>query len=402
MKVCMLVYAFYETDTRVMQYATALAERGESVDVIALRKDGTAAFEVIEGVNVYRIQDRKINEQSRFDYLFRIIRFLLASAFFLTKKHLSSPYRVIHVHSVPDFLVFAALVPKLRGARVILDIHDILPEFYASKFNIGSKSLMFKIMVVVEKLSVAFADHVIIANDLWRERLVARSVRADKCTTFINYPDSRIFYPRPKPAHDGKFVIIYPGTLNAHQGLDIALRAFARIASGMPNAEFHIYGDGPTKPSLRHLAHDLGLSERVIFHPFLSVREVAPIMATSDLAVVPKRASSSFGNEAASTKIMEFMSEGVPVVVSRTRVDTFYHDDSRVRFFESENESDLAESILLLYRNPQLRRELVSNAFEYVRQNNWQERKIDYFRLVDNRAPDEAIAQNGAWHGVTG
>ena len=47
---------------------------------------------------------------------------------------------MIHVHSVPDFLVFAALVPKLLGARIILDIHDILPEFYASKFGASKDS----------------------------------------------------------------------------------------------------------------------------------------------------------------------------------------------------------------------------------------------------------------------
>jgi glycosyltransferase involved in cell wall biosynthesis len=151
----------------------------------------------------------------------------------------------------------------------------------------------------------------------------------------------------------------------------------------MPTAEFHIYGEGPSKPSLIRLTEDLGLSGRVIFHDFVATQKVAEFMAGSDLAVVPKRASSAFGNEAASTKIMEFMSLGVPVIVSRTKIDTYYHDESRVRFFESENESDLADSILLLYRDPQLRKKLASNASQYIGQNNWQEKRCDYFHLVD-------------------
>ena len=134
MRVAMLAYAFYESDTRIQQYATALAARGDSVDIIALRKEGTSAFEVLNGVNVYRIQRRTVNERGPFDYLFRILRFLMVSAWVLAKKHLSKPYKVVHVHNVPDFLVFGALVPKLCGAHVILDIHDVLPEFYASKF----------------------------------------------------------------------------------------------------------------------------------------------------------------------------------------------------------------------------------------------------------------------------
>jgi glycosyltransferase involved in cell wall biosynthesis len=383
MRICMLAYSFYSSDTRIMQYAAALIEQGHSVDVIALRREGAPAFEIVQGANVYRIQTRKINERERLQYLIRIIRFLFASAFFLTKKHLSKPYQVIHIHSVPDFLVFAALVPKLLGARVILDIHDILPEFYASKFGLQAGSPVFRLLVLVEKLSVAFSDHVIIANHLWQERLVARSARASKCTTFINYPDPRIFYSRPKAGPNGKFLITYPGTLNTHQGLDVAIRAFARIAGEMPNAEFHIYGEGPAKPSLLHLTDALGLPGRVVFHPLISVREVAEVMATTDLAVVPKRASSGFGNEAASTKIMEFMALGVPVIVSRTKIDTLYHDDTRVKFFESENESDLANSFLLLYRSPEIRKQLASNASDFVRRNNWEAKKQEYLNLVE-------------------
>ncbi|HEY6272595.1 MAG TPA: glycosyltransferase family 4 protein [Terriglobales bacterium] len=380
----MLAYSFYESDTRILQYTTALTERGVTVDVIALRKEGTPAFEVLNGVSVYRIQSRRVNERGQIAYVIRIFRFLLIAAFILTKKHFSKRYDVIHVHSVPDFLVFAALVPKLLGARLILDIHDILPEFYASKFGVSSASRLFKLLVMTEKISSAFSDHVIIANDLWHGRLISRSVSQDKCTTVRNYPDARLFCSRPAPHKNGTFLILYPGTLNMHQGLDVAIRAFAKVRPEMPNSEFHIYGEGPTKPALVQLTHDLGLNGRVIFHNLLPVRAIAEVMARADLAVVPKRASSSFGNEAASTKIMEFMSLGVPIVASRTKIDTFYHDDSMVKFVESENESELANAILLLWRNPELRQQLVINACGYVKQNNWDQKKLEYLSLVDS------------------
>ncbi len=380
----MLAYAFYESDMRILRYAKTLVERGDTVDVIALRREGAPAFEVLQGVNIYRIQARQRNERSWFDYLIRVMRFMIVSSCVLARKHLSNSYDVVHVHSVPDVLVFGAFIPKLLGAKIILDIHDILPEFFASKFGARTQSLRFKLLLLAEYLSVRLSDHVIIANDLWRERLINRSVKADQCTAIVNYPDSELFYPRSQPAATGnKFRITYPGTLNAHQGLDVAIRAVAEIKNEMPDVEFHIYGEGPAKASLVDLSVQLGLSQTVLFHEFLPCDRIAEAMALSDLSVVPKRASSEFGNEAMSTKIMEFMCLGVPVIVARTKVDTYYHNDTRVKFFESENTTDLANAILLLRRDTMLRKLLVSNASAYVRSNNWNEKKQLYLKLVD-------------------
>jgi glycosyltransferase involved in cell wall biosynthesis len=379
----MVTYSDYVGDTRIMQYATALAERGDAVDVIGIGRPGTPAFEVHRGVNVHRVQFREVNERRVFDYGVRILRFLVVAAFTLTKKHLARRYDVIHVHSVPDFLVFAALIPKALGARVILDIHDILPEFYASKFRVSQQSVIFRLLVLVERLSIGFSNHVIIANHLWHQRLISRSVRAEKCTTIINYPDPQIFRRRPKPQSNGKFILMYPGTLNTHQGLDVAIRAFAIVARDAPDAEFHIYGDGPAAASLKLLTDESGLVDRVKFFDFLPTEQIAAIMPGADLAVVPKRASSTFGNEAASTKIMEFMSLGVPVVVSRTKIDSYYHDESRVRFFESENEADLAAAILELRRDEVCRKQLAANALRYADEHNWSQKKAEYLNLVD-------------------
>ena len=379
----MLAYSFYESDTRILQYTKALTARGDSVDVISLRRPGAAPVEVVKGVRVFRLQERAVNESSRLSYLLRILRFTMLAAFFLAKRNSSSRYDVVHVHSVPDFLVFAAIVPKFLGTKIFLDIHDILPEFYASKFQLAQDSFSFKLLLLCERLSAAFADHVIIANEIWRARLLSRSIRSRKCTTILNYPDPEIFYPRPMLSRKNAFVILYPGTLNRHQGVDIALRAFSRVADLLPNAEFHIYGEGPEKPSLLALRESLGLTSRVQINGFLPLSEIAIQMAAADLAVVPKRTTSSFGNEAASGKIMEFMSVGVPVIVSRTRIDTSYFNDSMVRFVEPENERELGDAILELARCPKLRQDMVMHATRYIEQNNWQQRKVDYLNLVD-------------------
>jgi glycosyltransferase involved in cell wall biosynthesis len=386
----MVTYSFYESDTRILQYTRALVERGDSVDVLSLRRDGAPRFEVVDGVRVSRIRQRTVDESGPLDYLGRILLFLFAAATVLARRQFSRRYDVVHVHSVPDFLVFAAIVPKLFGARIVLDIHDILPEFCASKFGAQPASFLFRTALLCEKISAAFADHVIVANELWMERLASRSVRADKCTAIRNYPDPRLFFPRPRVARPGRFLILYPGSLNRHQGLDVAIRAFAKVASQMPNAEFCIYGDGSEQSALIDLARSLGLDGRVSINPSLPLEQIVEIMAQADLAVVPKRASSTFGNEAASTKIMEFMALGVPVVVSRTRIDSFYHDDSMVRFVEPENTDSLAAAMLQLWRDEALRQRLAANALQYVEANSWMKRKFDYLATLEPAGPASA------------
>lgn len=396
MRVCMLTYSFYEYDTRVQQYANALRKRGDTVDIIALRAEGRPRFETLDGVNLYRIQQRVRDEQGPLTYLFRILRFFLHSALTISRRHIVKPYQLIHVHSVPDFLIFAGLIPKLCGVPLILDIHDILPEFYSSKFNTPAGSLAFKLLLLVERASASFANHVIIANHLWHERLLSRSVRAGKCTPIRNYPDPRQFVVRLKAKSRAKFVVMYPGTLNSHQGLDVAIKAFAKTRKQLPNGEFHIYGEGPMKPQLAALAKDLGLNGSVLFRDFVPVGQIAKLMAETDLAVVPKRASSSFGTEAASTKVFEFLALGVPVIVSRTKIDSFYFDDSTVKFFESENVDDLAECMLQLAHDPLLRSRFAKNGLKFAQQNSWDVKKHDYFQLVDSLVKPGAVSHRAS------
>jgi glycosyltransferase involved in cell wall biosynthesis len=378
----MLAYAFYEHDNRVMRYTRALIERGDEVDVIALGADERQPVrENIDGVNVFRIQRRQRDEKNKFSYLSRLVRFCAKSSFVLGRRHLQRHYDLVHVHNVPDFLVFSAWLPRLGGAKIILDIHDILPELFADKFHKPQGSIYVRALKWVEFVSVRFANHVIVSNHLWHNRITVRSVPRERCSVFVNYVEPEIFGGE-RTRNDGKFIMLYHGGLQRHQGLDIAIRAFARISSQVPNAEFHIYGGGNVKPELQVLAQELGLDGRVRFFESRPMREIAGVVANADLGVVAKRAD-SFGDEAYSTKIMEFMASRVPVIVSKTKIDSFYFNGSVVRFFESGNENDLAGAMLDLIRNPDLRRSLIHNASQYVARNNWNLKKREYLNLVD-------------------
>lgn len=383
LNICIIGYTVYNSDGRVMRYAETLAKRGDRVDFIALSKEpDPPRTEVLHGVNLYRIQTRTYKEKSQFSYLFGILTFFFRTMWFLW-KHRDTRYDLVHVNSVPDFLVFSAWFPKMRGAKVILDIHDILPELYGSKFGAKEDSLLFKMLLAVERASASFADHVIAANDLWRDKLVQRLpfLNKDNCTAILNFPDREIFYQRGRSRTDSKFLMIFPGSLNFHQGVDIAIRALARIKEAVPNAEFHVYGDGPAVPGLVELAKSLGVGERVVIQGSRDISEMAGIMENADLGIVPKR-NDGFGNEAFSTKSLEFMLMGLPVIMSATKIDRYYFNDSLVRFFQAGDDAALAEAMLSLIHDPEARIRLAKNALDFAKKFDWDSNQYKYLDIV--------------------
>jgi len=382
-RICHLAYTFYESDSRVIRYAECLAERGDEVEVVALRRWGQSSKGWRNGVRISRIQRRSVNEKRALGYLIKILYFLIQASYRISVRHLRKPYKIVHVHNVPDFLVLAAWLPKLTGAKVILDIHDILPELFINKFNRSKDSWIFKMMVRVEKLCCRFAHHIIIANDLWRERLISRGVAPKKCTTLLNYPDKRIFKPVPISikGKNNKFIVLYPGTLSYHQGLDLAVCAFAQVYDQISNAEFHIYGEGTQKNELKRLIERFDLGRAVLLKPLLQIDEIATVIAKADLGIVPKRGK-GFGGEAFSTKILEFMFCGVPLLVARTTIDDYYFNEQVVEFFEPGNLESLASTLVRLIQDRDRRNRLAEAGYEFSINFSWEANKFRYLEVI--------------------
>jgi glycosyltransferase involved in cell wall biosynthesis len=191
-------------------------------------------------------------------------------------------------------------------------------------------------------------------------------------------------------------VILFPGSLQWHQGVDIAIEAFARIKPQIPQAEFHIYcGSGVIQGDLKDLTQKLGVEDSVKFFKAVPLDEMAQVIADADLGVVPKRAD-SFGNEAYSTKIMEFMSQGVPVVVSRTKIDSYYFEEGVVHFFKSGDSESMASAMLDVIQKKELRDSLVRSGYQYVERHSWDCKKKEYLDLIDSLATEDFAGMQSA------
>jgi hypothetical protein len=129
---CMVVHAYYPLgETRVEREALALIEQGYEVDVLCLRDQDEPAQEVTDGVNIYRLSVKRHRGRGPALQMLEYLAFFILVMAKLFVLHRQRRYGVVQAHNLPDFLVFSALWPKLTGARVILDLHDLMPELAA-------------------------------------------------------------------------------------------------------------------------------------------------------------------------------------------------------------------------------------------------------------------------------
>jgi glycosyltransferase involved in cell wall biosynthesis len=384
----MVVHQYYYRDPRVQRYAEALADANVAVDVLALRSPDQPTEARDDGIRVFTIPLGR-GYKKRFSYLVEYILGFLLFAIWLVRLHMQNHYQIIHVHNMPDFLVFAAAIPRLFGARVVLDIHDPMPEVYASKYGIKNNSLMMHLLRWQERMSAAFADAVITANHNFREHLMQRGVPAGKITVVNNVADAYIFnrqaYERLRHRTNETFTLIYPGTIARRYGLDLAIRALPLLVEHIPHIRLKIMGTYVDYvDELRQLAEHLGVVAHVEFHRAVPVHDVPAHMIQADVGMYLAYADIHM-NTATPTKVLEFAAMGIPVVASRLAVLEDLFSDAAMLFFEPGNVEAFACQVRALYDSPARRAELVRHSDEeYVSRYTWAAERRTYFGVLNS------------------
>jgi glycosyltransferase involved in cell wall biosynthesis len=297
-------------------------------------------------------------------------------------------YQVIHINNMPDFLVFATCLPRLLGIPVIHDVHDLMPEIYAEKFSSGEKHWVVRALKMQERWAGKFASAVITVEDRLKDILSERGIPRKKIHVLMNLPDDRIFARRdmlpPKP-ENGPFVMVYHGTLARRLGLDIAIEAVFKAKNTIPRMELRIIGAGEERPRLIALRDRLGLQDVVKFSEgFVSVEKIPTMIHDADVGLIPLRISSGT-DIMLPTKLLEYVTMGIPCIVPKTITISRYFDKEMVQYFDSENVDSLAEAIITLYRDSDKRTTLSHNATErFANVYNWSEHKKVYTSLVEH------------------
>lgn len=385
MKICMIAYSRFETDGRLHRYSFSLNERGDEVHCIGLGLEDEPKEYIWKGIHLFRLMQRDFKETSPLSYLNRINHFFWLAFFKITQLHVKYKYDVIHFHNVPDHGVFITWIAKLFGAKVILDIHDIVPEFYMRKFNVSENHIVIRALKFVEKVSCAFANHVITVTDIWKKRLEERALPAGKCSVVMNVPFTRLFLSQEKSKENdpNEFLVSYHGALTEPTGVDLIVKAIHLVRNEIPNIKLQIIGDGRELLRLKEMSKSLGLDDKIRFYHSVPIEEIPPMVIRADVAVDPKRGG-IYSGETLSVKVMEYLGMKMPAIVSRTEAAQAYFKEDQVLFFKPDHAEDLAEKLIELFEKKELRENLSRNAQVFNDQYNWEKNKAVYFKVLDD------------------
>lgn len=387
---CFIYYMVFNNSALLYREAKTLKEAGYHVDIIALRDSKKEPlFQAFEGLNLYTIQTRSCAEKKIVHYFLKLALFIFKATFLVTILGVFKRYKIIHVTSPPDLLVFITIIPKILGGKIILDIHDINPEFFMRKLHIEESKPIIKLLKFIEKIAANFSDHVLIVTDLWREKLIVRSVADNKCSVLLNVPDENLFGTLNRKVSRSKnnFQMYYHGSLEEHFGVDTLIQAMPKIIEAIPKVKLHIYGDGRLRVQFEKTAKTLKLDGAINFCHRVPFYQLPNVLKNADVGIVPTKGA-VFSEDTVSMKSMEYISLGIPIVISRTRAHKFYYDESMVNFFEPENENELAEAVISLFHNKNLREQLIQNSQQFIRKHGWQCSKQIYLNIVEKLIAD--------------
>jgi glycosyltransferase involved in cell wall biosynthesis len=386
-RICIIRQGSYPLDPRVRREVTALEALGHDIDVICLQRPGQSRRESSGRVTVYRLPlARKRGSPLR--YLFEYAAFAVGAALLVSVLHLRHAYRLIQVNSMPDALVFAALGPRLLGrARVVLDLHECVPEFLASKYRLSARHPAVKLAQLAEQASIRFCDLAITCTDQMRDRFIERGAHPDKISVVLNAADEEIFDPartRPPTRVPGRLVLISHGSVAPLYGLDTAIRAVALLRGDARDISLQIYGIGPALEELRELARELDLGDSVYFSGrIVSLAELVSAISSADAGVVANRRD-VFRDLTHCNKMYDFIAMRKPVICSRTDAVQAYFDDDCFQYFTAGDEHDLARAIDELYERPELGETKVRRAAEVCEPYRWAHQRRAYQTMLSS------------------
>jgi glycosyltransferase involved in cell wall biosynthesis len=384
----MVTFSAYPGDPRPRRAADALINEGMQVDLICLGEGKEPRHPMVSDVNVLRIPLAH-RRSGALSYAYNYSAFLFVSATILAARTLVKRYDLVYVHNMPDILVLSSLVPKAFGAKVILDMHDPMPELMTTIFNCGKESVLVQLLKRLETWSMARADFVITVNEACKRIFSSRSCRPEKIGVVMNTPDEALLSfqrPHERRSEDASvrpFVLMYHGTLVERNGLDLAVEALARVRGGIPTAELRIYGrNTPFLERVMNSARDKKLQDCVHFLGPRRQEDLVAEIEGCDVGIIPNHRN-AFTEVNTPTRIFEYLALGKPVIAPRTPGIQDYFSPRSLLFFESGSCEELAERIEYVFFNRAEATETAKRGQQVYFEHTWSRERQILVRLVN-------------------
>ena len=390
----MIVHAYYDEDPRVRREAESLVASGRPVTVIGLRRPGDRRVDQLAGVHVIRLDVQRHQGAGLLTYLGEYLSFGVRAGWRAIRLHRRAGYGVVEVHSLPDFLAFAALPLRLLGVPLILNLHEAMPEFFRSRFPRASGPIADRLLHWQERLSITMSSATLSVNDAMRDRLLRLGFSPRKVTVVANSPSLQRFaaadHPRRRFREDGRLRLIYAGGLTPIYEVDVAIRAVAQLAATRPDLDpvLEVYGRGDSDGALRALASEMAIADRVTFHGRIPIDDVPAAIADTDIGLAPTRLD-GYTALTMSTKIHEYAAMGKPVVATRLPMVERTFPPGTVTLYDPGDDGAMVRAIARLADDPLARDEAVERTAMIVSETAWEHEAQTYIALVDHVARDQ-------------
>ena len=348
-------------DRRVWQEARALRDAGYQVVILCPQMKGyNAKHELLEGIDIYR-HPLPLEARGALGYLLEYGAALFWEAVMMWRIYFRHGFDAIHACNPPDLIFLNAIVFKaLFRVRFLFDHHDINPELFEVKF--GARGLLYRLIVLAERLTFRCADVSIATNESYREIAIRRGGMApDRVFVVRSGPDLErlvVKPPVPELRRGRRFLVGYVGVMGKQEGLQYLLEAARIIAIelGRKDVQFILVGGGPELAAMKQVARDLGVDDCVTFTGRVPDAELLDALNTADVCVNPDE-HNAMNDKSTMNKIMEYMALGKPIVqfdLTEGRISA-----QQASLYAKPNDArDLAEKILALLDDPERREQM--------------------------------------------
>ena len=348
-------------DRRVWLEATTLTAHGYEVSVICPTGRGwDKHYEVIEGIHIYRYPEPVEAHSGAVAYAKEYLHSLVHWFRVARKVRRERGFDVIQGCNPPDLIFLLALWYRWRGVRYLFDHHDVCPELFEAKF--GKKGLLYKIMLIWERMTFATASVSIATNESFREIAHRRGrMRAEDVFVVRSAPKIEKFEIRPADPAMRKgagTVLGYVGVIGQQEGMDLLVAAADHLINHMGRRDVHflIVGFGPEVPTVEADVAARGLNGWFTFTGALYGDDLLRALNSCDIGVSPDP-KNAMNDISTMNKVMEYMTLEKPVVQFDLKEGRASAGDASV-YAAANDPVDFAAKIAELMDAPERRTEM--------------------------------------------
>jgi glycosyltransferase involved in cell wall biosynthesis len=263
-------------------------------------------------------------------------------------------YDVVHTAAFPYFhLLVAALLRPTGGYRLVVDWHEVWTRDYWQEYLGRPGGAIGR---AVQRLCLTLPQRAFCFSRLHAARLLEEGLRVEPTVLEGEYAGS-LEPRRPQPAEP---VVVFAGRHIPEKRAPALVPAVARVRERLPELRLELFGDGPDRPEVLRLVHELGLAGAVDAPGFVSGERVEQTLRSALCMVLPSR------REGYGLIVVEAAAQGTPSVVVRdpdNAATELVEEGVNGFIAPSASPEDLAEAIVRVHEAGQPLRESTADWF---------------------------------------